>query len=85
MHSPEKYTAPFRKKFSQFEDKVGKYAGPLVKNPIAGFAGMMTHADEDVGRLLDLLQELKIDENTLVMLEFRQRPAHGRRARSGVF
>ncbi len=68
MHSPEKYVAPFRKKFAQFDDKVGNYAGPLVKNPIAGFAGMMTHADEDVGRLLDLLQDLKIDENTLVML-----------------
>jgi arylsulfatase A-like enzyme len=68
MHSPEKYVAPFREKFPQFENKIGKYAGPDVKNPIAAFAGMMTHADEDVGRLLKLLQDLNIDQNTLVML-----------------
>lgn len=67
MHSPEKYVAPFRKKFSQFEDKVGKYRGPNVKNPVAAFAGMMTHVDEDIGRLLDLLKELQIDEKTLVL------------------
>jgi arylsulfatase A-like enzyme len=28
---------------------------------------MMEHMDEDVGRILDLLRELKIDENTLVI------------------
>lgn len=67
MHSPEKYVAPFRKKFSQFENKVGKYKGPEVKNPVAAFAGMMTHVDEGVGQLLDLLKELRIDENTLVL------------------
>ncbi len=68
MHSPEKYVAPFRKKFPEFENKIGKYAGTNVKNPIAAFAGMMTHADEDVGRLLMLLKDLHIDDNTLVML-----------------
>lgn len=68
MHVPEEYAAPFRKKFPQFEDKIGKYKGPNVKNPIAAFAGMMTKMDEDVGRLLALLQELDIDENTIVML-----------------
>ena len=68
MHVPEKYAAPFRKQFSQFEDKIGKYSGPKVKNPIAAFAGMMTKLDEDVGRLLDLIKDLGIDENTLVML-----------------
>lgn len=68
MHVPEKYSAPFRKKFPQFEDKIGKYRGPVVKNPIAAFAGMMTKMDEDVGRLLDLLGDLGIEKNTLVML-----------------
>ena len=68
MHAPEEYVAPFRKKFPQFEDKIGKYRGPLVKNPIAAFAAMMTLMDEGVGQVLDLLKELKIDDNTLVML-----------------
>lgn len=68
MHAPESYVAPFRKKFPQFEDKIGKYRGPQVKNPIAAFAGMMTLLDEQVGQVLDLLTELGIEENTLVML-----------------
>jgi arylsulfatase A-like enzyme len=68
MHVPEESAAPFRKKFPQFENKIGKYSGPPVKNPIAAFAGMMTRLDGQVGQLLDLLDELGIDGNTLVML-----------------
>ena len=67
MHVPEKYSAPFRKKFPQFENKIGKYRGPEVKNPIAAFAGMMTKVDEDVGKVMALLKELGIDDNTLVL------------------
>ncbi len=68
MHVPAQYSARFREQFAQFENKIGKYRGPQVKNPIAAFAGMMTKLDEDVGRLLDLLRELEIDQDTLVML-----------------
>ncbi|MBL9132772.1 MAG: arylsulfatase [Verrucomicrobiaceae bacterium] len=32
------------------------------------YAAMVTRLDSDVGRLLDLLRELKLDQNTLVML-----------------
>jgi len=67
MHAPEEFAAPFREKFPQFEDTIGKYKGPTVKNPVAAFAGMMTLVDRDVGRLLDLLKELGIDENTVVL------------------
>jgi arylsulfatase A len=67
LHVPEEYAAPFRKQFPEFEDKTGKYAGPNIKNPAAMFAGMMTKIDQDVGRLMDLLKELGIDENTIVM------------------
>ncbi len=68
MQVPEDYAAPFRKQFPEFEDKVGKYAGTEVTNPIAMFAGMMTKLDDGVGQLLDLLAELGLDDNTLVML-----------------
>lgn len=34
---------------------------------MAAFAGMMTKADESVGQLLDLLDELSLTRNTLVM------------------
>jgi len=68
MHVPEDSMVSFRKKFAQFEDTIGKYAGPNVRNPVAGFAGMMTRLDRQVGELLALLEELDIDDNTLVML-----------------
>ena len=68
MHVPEESMTEFRKTFSQFEDVIGKYAGPSVRNPVAGFAGMMTRLDRQVGELLALLKELGIDDNTLMML-----------------
>ncbi len=68
MHVTEEYAAPFEKVWPQFKDKVGRYAGTEVQNPVAAFAGMMTLLDDGVGDLLALLKELGIDENTLVML-----------------
>jgi arylsulfatase A len=67
MHAPEKEVAPWRKKFPQFENVIGRYRGPQVKNPVAAFAAMMTVLDRDVGRILDLLNELGIAEDTLVI------------------
>jgi len=37
------------------------------KYPHATFAGMITHMDRDIGRIMNLLKELNIDEKTLVM------------------
>lgn len=69
MQAPESYVKPFRKQFAQYEGTIGKYShGTKVDNPVAAFAGMMTLADEDIGRILDLLKELKIDKNTFVLL-----------------
>ena len=68
MHAPEKDVAPFRQKFSKFENKTGKYAGTEFRNPAAAFAAMMTIVDEQVGQVIELLQELDLDENTIVML-----------------
>ena len=68
MHAPEEYMLPWREKFPQFEDRIGKYSGPEVRNPIAAFAAMMTLMDEGVGELMSLLKELGLDDNTLVML-----------------
>ena len=49
-------------------DKIGKYShGTKVKNPVAAFAGMMTRMDRGIGQMLDLLDELKIADNTLVL------------------
>ena len=66
MHVPEEDHAPWRKKWPQFDDKIGKYKGPQVKNPVAAVAGMMTRMDRHVGQLMALLEELGIDDNTIV-------------------
>ena len=68
MQVPDRYADPFRKKFSQFEDKIGRYAKTETKNPIASFAGMMTKMDEDVGRVVSLLKELQLDKDTIVFI-----------------
>lgn len=67
MHVTEEYSAPFREKFPQFENKIGRYAGTQVKNPVAAFAGMMVKLDEDVGRVIDLVEELGLTDNTLII------------------
>ncbi len=73
MHAPGHLHDKWRKKFPQFEDKIGKYGAgpdekcPDVKNPIAGFAAMIEHLDNQVGQLLQMLKDLEIDDNTLVM------------------
>lgn len=72
MHAPAELHAKWRKVFPQFDKKIGRYgaggeACPDVVNPIAGFAAMMEHLDNEVGAVLALLAELGIDDNTLVM------------------
>ena len=70
MHVPEKYAAPFRKKFPEFENKVGRYGNnkPFAKNPAAQFAGMMTALDVGIGRVLESLEKHGIEKNTIVLL-----------------
>ena len=70
MHVPEKYAAPFRRKFSEFENKVGRYGNnkPFAKNPAAQFAGMMTALDVGIGRVLESLEKHGIEKNTIVLL-----------------
>ena len=70
MHVPEKYAAPFRKKFPEFENKVGRYGNnrPFAKNPAAQFAGMMTALDHGIGRVLKSLEAHGIDKDTIILL-----------------
>ena len=67
MHAPEADMEYWREKFPEFNEVIGKYAGPEVKNPVAAFAAMMTIVDNNVGELMALLKELDIDDNTLIM------------------
>ena len=76
MHVPEEDAATFRKQFAAYEDSIGKYSGPDVKNPVAAFAGMVTRLDRSVGRVLDLLRELDLERNTLVIFTSDNGPHH---------
>jgi arylsulfatase A-like enzyme len=46
---------------------VEPYADTGWDEPDKAYAAMVTRMDKDIGRLLDLLAELKIDQNTLVL------------------
>lgn len=72
MHAPKYLHEKWRKKFPEFDKKIGRYKAadepcPDVKNPIAGFAAMMENLDNEVGSILSLLKSLNIDNNTLIM------------------
>ncbi|MCH2182374.1 MAG: arylsulfatase [Mariniblastus sp.] len=67
MQAPPALHEKYRQRFPQFENKVGKYAGKEVPNPVAAFPAMVEHLDQGVGQVLALLKELGIAENTLVI------------------
>lgn len=48
-------------------DSLGEYAAKDWDQKAKTYAAMVSRLDRDVGRLLDLLKELKIDKNTLVV------------------
>jgi uncharacterized sulfatase len=54
----------------------GIYATQEWPNPEKGFAAMVTRMDKDVGRMLELLQELSIDGKTLVLFTSDNGPHH---------
>lgn len=67
MQVPEEYVVPWREKYPEFENTIGKYSfNTEVRNPVASFAGMMDRLDETVGKVLDLLEDLNLTENTIV-------------------
>ncbi len=68
LHVPEESAAPFRKKFWMFEALPGIYAGSVIRNPAACFAGMMTRLDRQVGEIMELVAGLGINDNTIIML-----------------
>jgi len=68
MQVPEEFVAPWREKFPEFENTIGRYSfNTEVRNPVAAFPGMMDRLDLTVKRILDLLQEIELDEKTIIM------------------
>lgn len=86
MQVPEEFVSPWRTKFSEFEDTIGRYSFETeVRNPVAAFPGMMTRLDLTVKRILDLLEELDLDDNTLVMFSSDNGPHREGGHRSDLF
>lgn len=54
----------------------GPYQDHDWPTPEKGFAAMITHMDRDVGRLMALLKELQIDEETMVFFTSDNGPHH---------
>ncbi|MGI8602149.1 MAG: arylsulfatase [Verrucomicrobiales bacterium] len=77
IQGPEEALAEYRGKFPEPEDyKPGSYFKHAT--PRAGYAGMVTYLDRGVGRILTLLDELKLDEKTLVLFSSDNGPTHDR-------
>ena len=64
---PEDSMAEYRGKFPEPEPR-GDPRGRLIyqTEPLAALAGMITRMDRDVGRIMDLIKELGLDDNTIV-------------------
>jgi len=67
MVLPEEYLASFRGKFPEPKPHPpGQHYGEQ-SHPRAAFAAMVTHLDSGIGQLMQLLNELGIDDNTMVI------------------
>lgn len=62
---PEDSLAQYKGKFEE-KEYIGQHYGSQ-KTPRAAFAGMVSRMDRDIGRIMKLLKELGIDENTIVI------------------
>ncbi len=72
MHAPAELHMKWRMRYPEYDTIIGKYGArgdpcPDVINPIAGFGAMMECLDNEVGRILDLLRESGVDDNTIIM------------------
>lgn len=77
MQVPESYMTPWREKYPQFENVTGNYTfNTSVRNPVAAFPAMMTRLDETVGKVRATLEELGIDENTMIIFTSDNGPHH---------
>jgi arylsulfatase len=73
---PDDSLAEYKGKWDDpaYDGKKGYQPHPA---PRAGYAAMVTRMDRTVGRVLDLLKELKMEENTLVLFSSDNGPTHG--------
>jgi len=73
---PESSLAQYKGRIPEQEYKHRGYL--KHPHPRAGYAAMISHLDRDVGRIMDLLKQLKLDERTLVMFSSDNGPTFNR-------
>jgi arylsulfatase len=76
LQVPEDSLAEYKGKWDDPPYKGGKGYLPHP-HPRAAYAAMVTRLDRTVGRILDLLRELKLEENTIVLFTSDNGPTHG--------
>lgn len=73
---PEDSLAEYRGKLGDDPPYDGKKGYRPHPAPHAGYAAMITRMDRTIGRVLDLLKELKLEDNTLVLFSSDNGPTH---------
>ncbi|MEM6630392.1 MAG: arylsulfatase [Bacteroidota bacterium] len=66
MELPEEELTPFIGKYSETAHPEGRHYSAQA-HPKAAFAAMVTRLDRDIGKVLDMLEDLGLAENTLVL------------------
>jgi len=76
IQAPEESLAQYKGKIPEEEYKHRGY----LKHPFprAGYAAMISHMDRDIGKIMALVEELGLDENTLIMFSSDNGPTYGR-------
>lgn len=84
LQVPEDSLAEYRGKWPDppYTGDKGYFPHP---NPRACYAGMVTRMDKDVGRIMSLLKELRLEENTIVMFTSDNGPTFNGGADSEFF
>jgi arylsulfatase len=75
LQAPDDSLAEYKGKWEDPAYLGGKGYQPHP-HPRAAYAAMVTRMDRTVGRILDLLRELGLDENTIVMFSSDNGPTH---------
>ena len=78
LQVPEKDLALYRSKDAFKDDPAydGKRGYIAHPTPRAAYAGMVTHMDNSIGKIMALLKELNIDDNTLVIFTSDNGPTY---------
>lgn len=67
MQAPRDLHDKYRELYPEFDDRVSRYGGAEVVNPVAAFPAMVEHLDRGVGEIIQLIRDLNLDERTLVI------------------